>query len=393
MKIGIVCPYSFDAPGGVQAHITDLTEELSARGHHVSVLAPGTLSDGPGWLTTTGRSVPIKFNGSVARLAFGPGAANKTRKWLEEGDFDVLHIHEPGTPSLGMLALRGAETPTVGTFHSAMDRSRIRSATSGLVAPLLERLSARIAVSGEAHRTLTEHHGGDSVIIPNGVFTDTFKNAEPDPRWAGSQQQPTIVFLGRLDEPRKGLPVFIEALPAILAKHPQARILVAGRGHSPQLEGFQKANPDNVEILGEISDAEKAGLLRGATVYVAPQTGGESFGIVLVEGMAAGASVVASDIPAFRAVLDEGKAGALFRNGSGQDLARTVNALLADPARREELATAGARRAAVFDWGSVATQILAVYEAVIEWGASQTTGTLYEGLRDKFSKGNNVKGT
>lgn len=386
MRVGLVSPYSFDVPGGVQVHIHDLAEELIRRGHQVSVLGPAEKGDYPDWFVPAGAAVPIKFNGSVARLAYGPRPAAKTRKWLAEGDFDVVHIHEPGTPSLGMHALANAEVPVVATFHSAMERSSVRALTAPLVRPLLERISGRIAVSNEARRTLVEHHAGDAVVIPNGVYTEMFREADPIPAWQETPQAPVIVFLGRLDEPRKGLPVFAGAISQILQRFPQARFLVAGRGAAESLKAVMVQHPENVELLGEITDEEKASLLKGATIYVAPQTGGESFGIVLVEAMAAGTAVVASDIPAFAAVLDDGNAGELFHNGDSGSLAEKMIALLEDPDRLRSLAERGHARSARYDWERVTDQIMTVYEEVINWGAPQGTGTVYEAVVSKIGR-------
>lgn len=386
MRVGLVSPYSFDVPGGVQVHIHDLAEELIRRGHYVSVLGPAEEGDYPDWFVPAGAAVPIKFNGSVARLSYGLRPAAKTRKWLADGDFDVVHIHEPGTPSLGMHALRNADVPVVATFHSAMDRSSVRVLTAPLVRPLLERIAGRIAVSNEARRTLVEHHAGDAVVIPNGVYTEMFRNADPKSEWEQTPQSPVIVFLGRLDEPRKGLPIFAGAIPAVLQRFPKARFLVAGRGDADSLAPLLKTHPDNVVLLGEISDAEKASLLKGATIYVAPQTGGESFGIVLVEAMAAGTTVVASDIPAFAAVLDGGNAGELFTNGSSESLAHRLSALLEDDQALAGLAQRGQARSAMYDWETVTDQIMTVYEEVLAWGAPPETGTVYETVVSKIGR-------
>lgn len=384
MRIGIVCPYSFDAPGGVQFHVRDVAEELIRRGHYVRVLAPAEGDDLPDWLDSVGGSFAVPFNGSVARLAFSPKVSRATAKWLDEGNFDVVHIHEPGTPSVGLLALMKADVPVVATFHSAMERSRLRSLTSGLVAPSFEKIAARVAVSDEARRTLIEHHSGDAIVIPNGVFTKQFGEAQPDPRWAATRERPVFVFLGRLDEPRKGLPVFAGAIDAVLAQNPGARFLVAGRGAADSLTSVRAAHPDAVELLGEITDEEKAALLAGATAYVAPQTGGESFGIVLVEAMAAGTLVVASDIAAFDAVLDGGKAGDLFPVGDSAALAAALNRAVAEPQRTERLAAAGKARADIYDWQTVTDQLVAVYDAVVPWGPQPVTGTPYEHVSGRF---------
>lgn len=386
MKIGIVCPYSFDVPGGVQYHIRDLAEELIRRGHQVSVLAPSEEDEGPEWLSSTGSAVPIRFNGSVARLSFGPVAAAKTRRWLAEGDFDVVHIHEPETPSLGLLALMSATAPVVGTFHAALDRSVVRQLTSGMLQPFLEKISARIAVSAEARRTLIEHHAGDAVIIPNGVYTASFREAPLLEKWQETKERPVIVFLGRLDESRKGLPIFAAAIPSVLQRYPGARFLVAGRGEADCLEQPLSDYPDSIEVLGEISDQEKASLLKGATIYVAPQLGGESFGIVLVEAMAAGTTVVASDIAAFAAVLQNGEAGCLFQTGSSQDLSAQLISLLDDPNRNSALAARGQRAANQYDWHTVTEKILAVYTAVLPPSSAPRTGTVYEYVSDRLGR-------
>ncbi len=387
MRVGIVCPYSFDAPGGVQFHVRDLAEELIRRGHYVRVLAPSEDGDLPPWLDSVGSSFAVKFNGSVARLAFGPKVDRKTRKWLEKNDFDVVHIHEPGTLSVGLIALMRSKVPVVATFHSAMNHSKLRTMTAGLVEPSLEKIAARIAVSQEARRTLIEHHSGDAIIVPNGVFTSQFASAVPKPEWEATPERPVIVFLGRLDEPRKGLPVFAGAIEEVLAKHPGARFLVAGRGEADSLHKLIKKHPDSIQLLGEITDEEKASLLAGATAYVAPQTGGESFGIVLVEAMAARTLVIASNIAAFEAVLDEGRAGDLFPVGDSVALAKTINAAIENPIRTEELAELGAERAQIYDWQTVTDRLLAIYDAVLPWGPRPSTGTAYENLHERFASG------
>ncbi|AEG44413.1 phosphatidylinositol alpha-mannosyltransferase [Isoptericola variabilis J7] len=376
LRVGIVCPYSFDAPGGVQFHVRDLAQALVAQGHEASVLAPADEDTPvPDVVTPAGRAVPVRYNGSVARLAFGPRAAARVRRWIDAGRFDVLHLHEPMTPSLSMLALWIAEGPVVATFHTAQVRSRALQVAYPLLRQSLEKIAARIAVSEDARRTLVDHLGGDAVVIPNGVYVDTFAAAPAQDRWRGTPAAPTIAFLGRLDEPRKGLEVLVAAAPRILEKVPGARFLVAGRGDAGRqaAEAALGEHAASFEWLGGISDEDKAALLGSVDLYVAPQTGGESFGIVLVEAMSAGAAVVASDLGAFRRVLDDGCAGRLFRTGDAADLADQVLAALADPEgthERRERATAFVRR---FDWSAVTAQVLAVYEMAV--AAGEAIGT------------------
>lgn len=367
MRIGIVCPYSFDAPGGVQFHIRDVAAELITRGHEVSVLAPAEEGTPlPPFVVPAGRAVPIPYNGSVARLAFGPLASARVATWLAEGNFDILHLHEPITPSLSMLALWQSRIPTVATFHSAQDRSRALQIAAPVLETMIEKLDARIAVSAEARRTVVDHLGGDAWVIPNGVFLDHYRSASLVPQWRGRRHggsSATVAFLGRLDEPRKGLPIFADASRRVLQTHPDTRFLIAGRGEADDVRAALADLP-SVEFLGEIEEDAKASLLASVDVYVAPQTGGESFGIVLVEAQAGGAVVVASDIPAFRAVLDDGRTGCLFPVGDADALAGAIRDVIDG---RAALDRSGVRTwADQFDWRVVTDQVLAVYHTVLD---------------------------
>ncbi|MEV8059392.1 glycosyltransferase family 4 protein [Streptomyces antimycoticus] len=368
MRIGIVCPYSWDVPGGVQFHIRDLADHLIRRGHQVSVLAPADDETPlPPYVVSAGRAVPVPYNGSVARLNFGFLSAARVRRWLHDGGFDVIHIHEPTSPSLGLLACWAAQGPIVATFHTSNPRSRAMIAAYPILQPALEKISARIAVSEYARRTLVEHLGGDAVVIPNGVDVDFFADAEPKEEWRGE----TIGFIGRIDEPRKGLPVLMRALPKIFEARPGARLLIAGRGDEKEAVAALPAPlRERVEFLGMVSDEDKARLLRSVDVYVAPNTGGESFGIILVEAMSAGAAVLASDLDAFAQVLDGGAAGELFANEDADALAAAAVRLLGDDKRLTELRERGSRHVRRFDWSTVGADILAVYETVTDGAAS-----------------------
>jgi len=363
VKVGIVCPYSWDVPGGVQYHVRDLTEVLMARGHEVSVLAPADDDTPlPPYVVPAGRAVPVPYNGSVARVNFGPLSAARVRRWLREGEFDVLHIHEPATPSLSLLACWAATGAIVATFHTANLRSRAMLAASPFLEPALEKVGARVAVSEDARRTLVEHVGGDAVLIPNGVFVDRFATAEPEPDWRGTGG--TVGFIGRLDEDRKGLPTLLAAMESVVAARPGVRLLVAGRGDAEEaVDGLSPAVRDAVTFLGVVSEPDKARLLRTVDVYVAPNLGGESFGIILVEAMSAGAPVLASDLDAFGRVLD-GRVGVLFPAGDASALARSLLDLLGDEPRRARLSAAGRVWVRRFDWSVVADDLVAVYETV-----------------------------
>jgi phosphatidyl-myo-inositol alpha-mannosyltransferase len=364
MRVGLVCPYSWDIPGGVQAHVRELAEELIALGHQVSVLTPADEDTPlPPYAVAAGRAVPVRYNGSVARLQFGPMSAARARRWLRDGRFDVLHLHEPSSPSLSLMVLMLARGPIVATWHTSMTRSRTLSTLGPLMQPFLEKISGRIAVSAAARRMQVESLGGDAVEIPNGVPVAFYAGAEPLP---GYPRPGTVGFLGRYDEPRKGLAVLLAALAQLAPDRPELRLLVAGRGDGDELmESLPPALAGRVELLGQVSEPDKARMLRSVDVYCAPNLGGESFGIILLEAMAARTPIVASELDAFRRVLDDGRAGVLFRTGDPAALAAALAGLLDDPARRVELAGIGADVVAPYDWPVVARQVLDVYETVI----------------------------
>ncbi|WP_156753743.1 glycosyltransferase family 4 protein [Actinokineospora pegani] len=363
MRIGIVCPYSFDIPGGVQAHVLDLARALTGQGHEVDVLAPADEdTELPDFVRAAGRAVPIPYNGSVARLSFGPVSYARVRRWLREHDFDVLHLHEPIAPSLSMLALMVADGPIVATFHTSTPRSRTLSAFQNVLQPFLEKITARIAVSALARRVQVEHLGGDAVEIPNGVDVGFFRDAEPLPGYprAGG----TIGFVGRYDEPRKGMPVLLKAL-RLLDDLPEARLLVVGRGDEDDLRRAAGPLADRIDLLGQVDDRTKARALRSFDVYCAPNTGGESFGIILTEAMSAGAVVVGSDLDAFRRVLADGAAGVLTATGDPRSLAQGLRAALTDPALRAAKIAEATERVAAYDWSVVTGQVLRVYEQAV----------------------------
>ncbi|MEU4340659.1 glycosyltransferase family 4 protein [Nocardia sp. NPDC023852] len=363
MKIGMVCPYSFDVPGGVQAHVVELARVFIERGHKVSVLAPAADDTPlPEFVVSAGRAVAIPYNGSVARLSFGPMAYTRIRRWIDGNDFDVLHIHEPNAPSLSMLALKIAEGPIVATFHTSTTKSLVLSTFQGVLRPYHEKISGRIAVSELARRWQVEALGSDAVEIPNGVDVPAFARAPMLPGYprAGG----TVLFLGRYDEPRKGMEVLLGALPDLARRHPEVEILIVGRGDEDRLRREAGPLAGHLHFLGQVSDEEKASAMRSADVYVAPNLGGESFGIILIEAMAAGTAVVASELDAFRRVLRDGAAGVLVPVGDSAALAAALHAVLTDEVRREALVHTATQVVGEYDWPVVAEQILRVYETV-----------------------------
>ena len=373
LKIGMVSPYGWDLPGGVQMHIRDLAEYFMAKGHEVSVLTPAIEDELlPSWVQSSGRPLAIPYNGAVARVSFGPVATLRVRKWISEGGFDLLHLHEPAIPSLSLLACWAAEGPMVGTFHATAPRQKAIFAVGPILEPAIEKLSARIAVSEMARETLTEHLATNAIVIPNGINHGFFKEAKPNPEWMGS----SIGFVGRFDEPRKGLDILIKAIPEIVKANPNLRIIVAGPGESEDvLKGVEQSIRNRFVFLGRVSDDDKARLLKSVDLYVAPNTGGESFGIILAEAMAAGTAVAASDLPAFRAVLNDGKAGAMFINEDAKDLARVANNLLMNKDLKVALGNSGQEWSKRYDWESVAHQIENVYGMVTSAGEKVSLGS------------------
>jgi phosphatidylinositol alpha-mannosyltransferase len=348
----------------VQAHVRDLAEKLLELGHTVSVLAPGD-EDTPGlppYVVVAGKAVlPIPYNGSVARLQFGVVSAARVRRWLRDGAFDVVHVHEPAPPSLSLLTCMIHDGPLVATFHIATVRSRFLSMFDTVLQPFMEKITGRIAVSPAARKVIVEHLGGDAVVIPNGVAIAHYRDATPFdgfPRSGG-----TIGFIGRYDEPRKGMDVLIDALDILVPQRPDLRLLVAGRGDE---EAFLAALPEHVagcvQLLGQVSEADKARLLRSVDVYCAPNTGQESFGVILLEAMAAGTAIVSSDIEAFRRVLAGGRAGRQFATGDPGALAAALADVLDSAELRAELIAAGHEAVRPFDWDVIVTEVLRVYE-------------------------------
>ena len=372
IRIGMVCPYGWDTPGGVQSHMRDLAEYLIGEGHFVSILAP--ISDDAvsfeDYVVNAGKPISIPVNGSVARVLFGPLASSRAKQWIASGDFDLLHLHEPAIPSLSLLACSAAEGPLVGTFHVSTPKKKAIYAIGPILEPIVEKLTARIAVSELARSTLKDHFDTDAVVIPNGIDGQKYANAPITKEFSGPN---TIGFMGRFEEPRKGLQVLIDSLAIVARFVPDVKYLIAGPGDSDEF--VKNLNPqlqNRITFLGRLSDRQKESFLKSVEIYVAPNTGGESFGIILTEALSAGTAVIASDIPAFKAVLENGEVGALFRNEDSSDLAKVIVALLRDDARREKLATNGKLSAQKYDWQVVAEQIESVYEMAIAGGQRVT---------------------
>jgi phosphatidylinositol alpha-mannosyltransferase len=322
------------------------------------------------YVVNAGKPISIPVNGSVARVIFGPIASSRAKQWIASGDFDLLHLHEPAIPSLSLLACSAAEGPLVGTFHVSTPKKKAIYAIGPILEPIVEKLTARIAVSELARSTLKDHFETDAVVIPNGIDGQKFSNAKVLEEFSGDY---TVGFIGRFEEPRKGLQVLIDSLPIVARFIPNVRYLIAGPGESKDfLKEIDPQLRNRIKFLGRLTDEDKASFLKSIKIYVAPNTGGESFGIILTEALSAGTAVVASDIPAFEAVLENGEAGALFINEDSEDLAKTLVSMLKDDQKRNRLASNGKLSAQKYDWQVVAEQIESVYEMAIAGGQRVT---------------------
>jgi phosphatidylinositol alpha-mannosyltransferase len=332
MRVGLVCPYSWSVPGGVQSHVAGLARALRELGVEVEVLAPSDTSEGE--VVPLGRSIPIPSNGSVQRVALSPAAVVRTARAVRGRAYDVVHVHEPMLPAAGLTALAAARVPVVSTFHMYRRALLWYAVFAPVVRLAARRVDAVLAVSPAAAEYALRGTGRKAEIVPNGVDVDAFAALEPQ------REGGRVLFIGR-DEPRKGLGVLRDAHARL--REPAELTLVGPNGH--------------------VSGAELRRELARADVLVAPSLGGESFGIVLVEAMAAGVPVVASDIPGYRGVLPP-SAGVLVPPGDAQALADAIDDLLGDDETRERMGRAGRSEAEQYAWPHIAARTLAVYERV-----------------------------
>lgn len=352
MKVGIVCPYDWSFPGGVRSHIQGLAAALERRGLQVEIIAPATRTEPE--IFNAGRTLGIPYNGSVARLCLSPQANRRIRKRFGRGDIDLLHIHEPFSPSVSMLALHQAKVPVVATFHASQVRSKAYATAKPFLEMMMEKISGRIAVSKAALALISNYFPGEYRNIPNGIQMARFAEATPAEGLAGGR--PFVLFVGR-PERRKGLNVAVAAVEKVRETYPIELVAV---GPTP------KEVPGWVTALGPVSQDALPGIYRAAAVFCAPSLSGESFGIVLAEAAAAGVPVVASDLPGYV----EAAAGAALHApvGDVNATASMIRSVLTDPDRAARMVARGRKRAWQLDWDNLATEILEVYDAALGQG-------------------------
>lgn len=357
MRIGLVCPYSLTVPGGVQAQVLGLARALRAQGHPTRVLAP---CDGPPpdpWVTPLGNSMPTAANGSMAPLAPDLSAQLRLIRAANDEDFDVINVHEPLAPGVGVTTCVVKPAPLVGTFHAAGVSGAYRS-LGPVVRWLAGRLDLRVAVSSDAEELARTYLRGGYERVFNGIEIASFAEAEPTP----VDGHPTILFLGRHEE-RKGLEVLLAAMTDLPR---DVRLWVAGEGPDTERLTRLTSGDPRVEWLGRISDAEKASRMAGATVYCAPSLRGESFGVVLLEAMAAGTPIVASDLPGYRKVARPGTDAVLTTPGAAAALARSLLSVIVDTDRAASLVASGRTRAEQFSMDHLASCYLQLFERLAE---------------------------
>ncbi len=380
MKIGLVCPYIYPERGGVAQHVQHLYENLRLRGHDVRIITashgPQRASEGDILRIGVGFSVPL--NGSMGTLTFSPRYISQVRELLDRERFDVLHLHEPFVPLLSLFLLRESRSVNIATFHAYAGFSPSYELGSRVMTGHAARLHGRIAVSAAARHFIDRFFPGDYKVIPNGVDIPKFQSAVPVARWQDGT--PNVLFVGR-HEPRKGLLDLLKAHRILRRTGHENRLLVVGSG--PQEREARRyvatRGLQAVEFLGRVSDREKAQLFRTADVFASPATGGESFGIVLLEAMAAGAPIVASDIHGYKGVVRRDREGLLVPPHEPKELATAIARLLDEPELREQMRAAGRARAEQFSWPRVTAKVDDYYGFVIRRLAA--TGQLPEDFR------------
>jgi phosphatidyl-myo-inositol alpha-mannosyltransferase len=355
VRVGLVCPYSLSLPGGVQGQVLSLAQALRRLGVEARVLGP---CDGPppdASVTALGNSIGYATNGSMAAIAPDLSAALRTIRALRDENFDVVHLHEPLVPAVALTALVFSDGPMIGTFHRSGESASYKM-TRGFVRWAASRLDIRTAVSEEAKQTATEALGGEYEVVWNGIDPHRFEQAAP-----AATSGPTVLFLGR-HEPRKGLAVLVDAFDHL---GPEARLWVIGDGPETGRLRQRTLGDPRVEWLGVVSEQEKLGRLAGADVFCAPSMSGESFGVVLLEGMAAGAAVVASDLPGYRNVVRPGIDALMVPPGDVDALAAALRQALAGGPEVATMVAEGHRRAAHFSLDRLAAYYLKRYEELL----------------------------
>lgn len=380
LNIALVSPYDYASQGGVTEHIRQLSNEMRALGHRTKILAPFSTdrAELPDDVYALGAVTPIPANGSIARISLSPDLGRTIKAILRAERFDVIHLHEPLMPAVPWLVLRSSSGPNIGTFHAFGEASRVYSMGRPILRRFYDRLDGRIAVSPSAFEYVSQYYGGEFEIIPNGVDVKRFARQLPPIQWM-RDARPTVLFVGRFEEPRKGLRWLLQALPTVEPYFPDLRLVVAGSGDPEDMADWlplrdytrtgrtvyrSPGSALEIEFTGFVSGEDLPRYYQSCDIYCAPSTGGESFGIVLLEAMAAGIPVLASRIPGYANVLTHGREGFLAEPKNSASIAAGLIRLLSDRELRGRMGEVGRRTAGQYDWPVTAGRILAYYERV-----------------------------
>lgn len=372
MKIALVSPYDYPYPGGVTEHISHLEEEFLRRGHQVTIIAPSSsdstsLALSPAHVIKVGSVVPIPANGSVARISLSLRLSGRIKRLLKEEDFDVIHLHEPLMPALPITVLRHSHAINVGTFHAYWGSNIAYFYGKPILRRFYGKLDGRIAVSPAARDFVQRHFGGDYHLIPNGIDLDRFHTGIP-PLPSLRDGKLNLLFVGRLEK-RKGFRYLLRAYIKLKREFPALRLVVVGAYTDEMRRRYQayvqSIGLGDVVFAGRVSADDLPRYYRSADIFCAPSTGGESFGIILLEAMACGCPIVASDIVGYRGVLDEGEQGLLVPPKDEEALAMALRRLILDPALRKRMGQSGAAKAQGYSWSSVASRVLDYYEELL----------------------------
>jgi phosphatidylinositol alpha-mannosyltransferase len=361
VRVALACPYAWDSPGGVQVHVRELGERLRGRGHQVLVLTPSRNRPAEPWVRAVGRPVEVPYNRSTAPIDPRPWSVRLVRRLLLAFRPDVVHAHEPFTPSTSMWAMLSSRAPVVATFHSGAERSLLFDLATPVVRRMARRVAVSIAVSERAAAFARTRLGGEFRVIPNGLDVATFAGAEPADLDPGRR----LLFVGRLHR-RKGFPVAVEAFGLLAESRPDIRLIVAGDGEErATAERLKPSVRDRMTMLGTVPHDQLPRYYAACDLLVAPSVGGESFGYVLLEAMAGGLPVVASRIPGYDEVVRDGREGFLVPPGNPRAVADAAAKVLDDRALAQTMGHAGRATAARYDWVVVAEEIEAAYREAL----------------------------
>jgi phosphatidylinositol alpha-mannosyltransferase len=369
MRILLVSPFDFGHPGGVNEHVAQLDRQFRSLGHETRILAATSIETGEvddGHVYRLGMAVPLPSNGSMARITVSPFVIGKVKTFLETEPFDVVHLHEPLAPMLPLAVLLHSRTVNVGTFHAARPNNVWYHYTKAIIDLFFEKLDARVAVSEAAREFVDGYFPAEFEIIPNGISLDEYRaDVPPIPGLMDGRRN--ILFVGRYSEARKGFRYLVRAMPMIRGQFPDARLVVVGSGEPSRFERFlDQHGIDDVVFAGHVTAEDLPRYYASADVFCAPSTGRESFGLVLLEGMASGKPVVASANPGYSGVIDNGVNGVLVPPKDEHALAMAVVRVLADSNFRSTLVANGLEHVRQFAWPVVASRVLDVYQRAID---------------------------